>query len=114
MSATTPNHETGIEAAYEAGARRGTLITLDDAGAIVAAYLRHMPTSSLGTAKEWRVVQRWPNGEKLVLPMDGEKAARGRQAVLDANTSHPSGYQRRVEVVRIECRDVGPWRKLWP
>lgn len=60
---------------------------------------------------EWRVIQRWPNGDELAIDMDSEFKARSRQAVLDANTSHPSCHQRRVEVVRIERRQVGPWEE---
>lgn len=58
---------------------------------------------------QWRVVQRWPNGDELTIGLDDELACRERQAVLDANTSHPSGHQRRVEVLRIERRALGVW-----
>ena len=61
---------------------------------------------------EWRVIQRWPDGTELALPMDSEEKARGRQAVLDANTSHFTGYERRVEVLRIERRQVGSWEEV--
>jgi hypothetical protein len=62
--------------------------------------------------REWRVIQRWPNGDELAIEMVSGHAARERQAVLDAN--HPSGFQRRIEVVRIECREVGRWTPTTP
>lgn len=62
---------------------------------------------------EWRVIQRdVRTGEELAIGGLDERQARGRQAVLDTNTSHPSGFQRRIDVVRIERREIGPWKAV--
>lgn len=65
---------------------------------------------------EWRVVQRHippshpsevAEGD-VVVPMNSEEQAYGRQVFLDGLFA--DGV-RRVEVVRVECRELGPWEE---
>jgi len=79
---------------------------------LLKAFDRGRTVEAESIPYEYRVIQRFPNGDEVALGMKDEQDCWDRQAVLDTNTSHPSGSQRRVEVIRMERRQVGPWTEF--